>query len=220
MSVKKVPILEEFSWQYPVKDKDLTTPPGSPSKGDRYLILQGDLSTSWEGHDGKIGLFTGTGWEFFSPLNGWICWIEDEAKYYYFNNNEWSLLEAQSGDLSDYWKKNDPLEVKKSAFFTMEIDNGNSTGNDTVDWREGNKQKIRLVGDTQISFINPAGAGNFILKIIQDNPGNRKVTTWDSDIKWAEGSVPILTTTFNSIDLISFYFDGVNFYGQIGHNFY
>jgi len=38
MANYKVPALDEFEWQPPVKDKDSANPPVSPSKGDRYIV--------------------------------------------------------------------------------------------------------------------------------------------------------------------------------------
>jgi len=46
-------------WQDSVLSKTLTTPPGLPSTGDRYLIITGDVGTAWEGHNNEIAEWTG-----------------------------------------------------------------------------------------------------------------------------------------------------------------
>lgn len=105
MALNKVPTLEQFSWQPSVEDKDLTAPPGSPSKGQRYIV--GPSATgAWATHDDSIAWYTGSTWEFIVPTEGFICWIKDENTYYKFNGTAWSiLLEAglfdvdMSGDL-------------------------------------------------------------------------------------------------------------------------
>jgi hypothetical protein len=92
VSTKKVPILEDFSWQLPVKDKDLYTPPGSPVKGDRYIIAATG-SGLWSGHTGDIALCTVGGgspsWEFVIKSEGMKVWVEDEDIYYFYDGSNW-----------------------------------------------------------------------------------------------------------------------------------
>ena len=84
-----IPVLNNFSFQPPVADKDLTTPPGSPSDGDRYIVGAG-AAGAWAGHDNKIAYYDGD-WEFISPLNGMIVWVEDEGKFYLYSNSAWGV---------------------------------------------------------------------------------------------------------------------------------
>ena len=63
-----------------------------------------------------------------------------------------------------------------------------------------------------MAFTNPSKPSNLLLKIVQDATGSRTVTAWDTDIKWAGGTAPTLTTTANGIDIISCYFDGTSYY--------
>jgi len=84
----------------------------------------------------------------------------------------------------------------------------------TVDWGAGNKATVTLTGNVgTMAFTNPAKASNLLLKIVQDATGSRLVTAWDADIKWVGGTAPTLTTTANAIDVISFYWDGTNYFG-------
>ena len=100
MSVKKVPILETFSWQLPIKDKDLSTPPESPAKGDRYIVASVG-SGDWTGYTYDIALCTVGGvsseWEFVLKTEGMVCWIEDENEYYKFDGSSWTQYLGQSG---------------------------------------------------------------------------------------------------------------------------
>jgi len=84
----------------------------------------------------------------------------------------------------------------------------------TVDWGAGNKATVTLTGNVgTMAFTNPAKVSNLLLKIVQDATGSRLVTAWDADVKWVGGVAPTLTTTANAIDVISFYFDGTNYFG-------
>ena len=91
----------------------------------------------------------------------------------------------------------------------------------TVDWGAGNKASMTFGAGNigTFAFTNPPKTSNLVLKIIQDGTGSRVVTTWDTDIKWAGGTAPTLSTGANDIDIISFYFDGTNFFGVISKDF-
>ena len=96
-----------------------------------------------------------------------------------------------------------------------EIDNGNSSTADTIDWGAGLKQKSTLTANCTYTFTAPAGPCNLLLKVIQDATGSRTVT-WPASVKWAGGAAPTLTTAANAIDIVSFYYDGTNYFGQAG----
>jgi len=70
-------------WRQPVKDKDLALPPATPVIGDRYLITPVGLpSGDWAGHEGELAEWTGEGWAFFVPRDGWVVVVEDEDEQY------------------------------------------------------------------------------------------------------------------------------------------
>ena len=86
-----------FSWQLPVKDKDLTAPPTTPAEGDRYIV--GPSATgAWATHDNNITWWDTAAWQFDIPVEGWQCWIEDEDKYYYFSTS-WVAEGGGTGDV-------------------------------------------------------------------------------------------------------------------------
>lgn len=103
--------------------------------------------------------------------------------------------------------------IPRTAYFDEEFDNGNSGTTDTIDWGVGNKQKSTLTGNVTYTFTNPAGPTSVILRVVQDGTGSRTVT-WPSEVKWAGGSAPTLTTTAGATDIISMYFDGTNYHGS------
>ena len=121
---------EKSPWQQSVIDKDLTTPPSSPSKGDRYLIITGDSYTDWEGHDNEITYYDGSAWQFVTPLEGFHVWVDDENKVYQYNGSSWSEEGSGSGDMlkSTYDTDNDGIVDKAE-----ELDNGASSTLKVVD---------------------------------------------------------------------------------------
>jgi hypothetical protein len=107
----------------------------------------------------------------------------------------------------------------KVITFAAEFDNGDSGAADTIDFGAGQKQKSTLTANCTYTFTPPAGPGNFILKVIQDVTGSRTVT-WPATVKWdTAGTAPTLSTAGGSVDIISFYYDGTNYYGQAGLDF-
>jgi len=107
------------------------------------------------------------------------------------------------------------------GFTENEVSNAASM---TVDWGIGNKASVILsqVGHT-IAMTNPATACNLLLKITQGDPGSDTITTWTpsaGNIYWAGGGdEPTLSTSASAIDIITFYFDGTNYYGAASLDF-
>ena len=111
MAKYHVPVIEEFEWQQAVIDKDLTSPPADPSKGDRYIV--GSSATGdWSGHDGDITYYDGSAWQFITKKEGMKVWVKDEGKYYHYNGTSW--VEASEGDMlkSTYDTDNDGIVDK------------------------------------------------------------------------------------------------------------
>lgn len=85
-----------------VADKDLSTPPGSPSNGDKYIVASG-ATGAWSGKENKIAVYSTklTAWEFFTPKAGWNLYVADEGKFYYYTGSAWAeLVTGGSGGAS------------------------------------------------------------------------------------------------------------------------
>lgn len=72
-----------------VKDRDLTAPPGSPANGDTYIV-GASATAAWATHDGKITVWDGAAWVFYTPRTGWIAFVEDEVKLCAYYSSAWS----------------------------------------------------------------------------------------------------------------------------------
>lgn len=77
--------------QLAVADKDLTSPPGSPTTGDRYIV-GGSATGDWAGKDDQIATYDGDGWVFRAPNEGWFCWVADESEIYFYSSSSWGAL--------------------------------------------------------------------------------------------------------------------------------
>jgi len=101
--------------------------------------------------------------------------------------------------------------AKNSIGFTEQV--YHSTGSITIDWRKGNKAKLRLDANTTLSFTDPSNVCSLLLMVIQDGTGSRTIT-WPANVKWPGGTPPTLSTGAFGADIVEFYFDGTNYYGK------
>jgi len=94
-----------------------------------------------------------------------------------------------------------PATRSRDVAFT---DAGNSGATITLDWNEGEIQRVTLTDSPTISFANKPPAGTLRLEVVQDGTGSRTVT-WPAAVEWAGGSAPTLTTAANALDVIDLY---------------
>lgn len=92
-----------------IKDKDLTTPPGSPTDGDRYLVPAG-ATGAWTGKANNLTVWQGQsiGWTFFQPKIGWRVYVEDEKSFYTYtsvNLDGWRDWETVARQASLVWDR-------------------------------------------------------------------------------------------------------------------
>jgi hypothetical protein len=72
-----------------VKARNLTTPPATPTDGDRYIIPAGS-SGDWSGRSDQIAVRIAGTWEYQAPKVGWVCFVEDEEVLSIYKATGWS----------------------------------------------------------------------------------------------------------------------------------
>ena len=98
-----------------------------------------------------------------------------------------------------------------SIGFTQQSTTGDGTT--TINWTLGNKFKFTFGAQNDtFTFTAPTNPCNILLMLIQDGTGSR-TATWPGTVKWAGGTAPTLTTGAGTIDIVSFYYDGTNYFG-------
>lgn len=105
-----------------------------------------------------------------------------------------------------------------SIGFTMQTATGD--GSTTVDWGNGNHMDFTFGAFNEtFTFTAPAKPGVYTMSLKQDSTGSR-TATWPASVKWPGGTAPTLTTTATTgYDIISFRYDGTNYYGVATLNF-
>lgn len=67
------------TWQPSVDDRDVNTPPGSPTTG--YRVIVGSSPTGvFIGHAGEIAQWNGSAWVFTTPRAGTVAHVKDELQ--------------------------------------------------------------------------------------------------------------------------------------------
>lgn len=87
----------------------------------------------------------------------------------------------------------------------------------TINWDAnlGMVATVTLTGNPTVAAPTNIKAGaTYVLRVIQDNSGNRTIT-WNGVFKWPAGSAPILSTAGNATDLFTFFSpDGTTLIGS------
>lgn len=74
--------------QLAVLDRDLASPPGSPSDGQRWIVAASP-SGAWAGHATQIAAWQDGAWEFYAPRTGWFAYVPDEGTLLAWNGTAW-----------------------------------------------------------------------------------------------------------------------------------
>jgi hypothetical protein len=85
----------------------------------------------------------------------------------------------------------------------------------TINWDAalGRVATVTLGGNRTIAKPTNLKVGTYILRVYQDGTGSRTLT-WNAAFKWTAQTAPVLTTTINSLDVITFFSDGNLLYGS------
>lgn len=114
--------------------------------------------------------------------------------------------------LAEYNSKK-PLHLNSASVFFSEQKITSVNGEATIDWNKSNKASMVLTEDVTLSFIDPVGNGNLLLKVTQDNNAGHTII-FPSSVKWL-GSAPVWTEGgANKTIIIGFYFDGTTYWAQ------
>ena len=111
------------------------------------------------------------------------------------------------------------LDIDETLFYKSEFDLGLSSTNVALDFNKRNKMKYTLDGSPTVTFSdNPGGPTGLLIRITHSG-ADAHVITWPVNVKWPAGAIPLLSTGDGKIDIITFYFDGTDYYGNVSLNF-
>lgn len=88
-------LYQKITWQKPVKDRNLSTPPSGPLLNDRYIVSATPTPTgTWMNKENQIAHWTGTAWTFLPPHAGTTVYLLDENVAVTFAGNAWGSVDA------------------------------------------------------------------------------------------------------------------------------
>ena len=109
----------------------------------------------------------------------------------------------------------DRLEWNGSAWVNVANAPQTATGDGTttIVWGTDNFFHFQFGAFNEtFTFTAPTKPGTFLLKLIQDSTGSR-TATWPASVEWPGGTAPTLTTTATTgTDIITFYYDGTDYF--------
>jgi Protein of unknown function (DUF2793) len=74
--------------QLAVLDRDLATPPSSPSDGQRWIVAASPTG-AWTGKATQIAGWQDGAWRFYVPRIGWLVYVIDEGKLVAWSGSAW-----------------------------------------------------------------------------------------------------------------------------------
>ena len=163
-----------------VLDKDLATPPGSPSEGSRYIVAASPTG-AWAGHAADIAAYQDGAWMFYPPREGWLAWVADEDKPYVWGGSAWAEF-ANPGSGALLWGVNATADTTNRLALSSPASLFNHAG-------AGHQQKINknAAGDTASVLFQTGFSGRAEFGTTGDDDWHVKVSADGS--AWFEALV-------------------------------
>jgi hypothetical protein len=114
---------------------------------------------------------------------------------------------------------NNNITGLKNVTFNSEA-SSTGVGAQTIDWSAAQKRVFTFSSNATatFTFTAPAGVCNLTLRVVQFSTGGQTVT-WPATVKWVGGAAPTLTATNSAVDIVTFLWNGTNYYGVASLNF-
>lgn len=96
-------------------------------------------------------------------------------------------------------------------------DNGNSGSAITINWANGDRQKVTISAACTISYSNAIAGQILNLEVIENGTGGFAITLPTS--KWPNGAAGVFTTTANAKNILAVEYDGTDYLTQLAPGF-
>jgi hypothetical protein len=197
--------VEQGANRFIFKDRDLSTPPGSPADGDCYLV-KATGTGAWSGKDGKIAFYENTAWAFITAKEGMGAYINDEDIQVEFDGSTWNSTKTPAATASQTWTGTSAVVfVTPSSIFSAATPTALvSSATITPDFNTGFNFSLTLAHTATLANPTNSKVGQSgVIAITQDGTGSRTLaygTNWKFP-----GGAPVLSTAPGSIDVITYY---------------
>lgn len=161
--------VEQGASLFIVKDKDLATPPGSPTVGDCYIVA-GSPTGAWTGWATRLAFRLSTSWEDITPIEGTFAYVQDENLLYMFDGAAWAEYEPS---------------ISLALDDLTDVDAASPSDGDTIVWvdAEGEWQAAPLPGGGGGGGTVPDGGSTG--QVLAKASGVDQDTEWQTaSVKW------------------------------------
>lgn len=193
---------EQGANRFVVKDKDLTSAPGSPADGDAYIVGTGATGT-WSTHDGQIAFYESTAWVYVTPKEGDVAEPIDEDILYRYSGSAWASTQAAAADVWTGTNQTKYISAKtaQDAAAPTALTSGATI---TPDFNAGSNFTLTLAHNATLANPSNLQAGDSgAIEITQDS-GAPYTLAYGSQWKFP-GGAPVLSTAAGAVDLITYW---------------
>ncbi|MEK6732568.1 MAG: DUF2793 domain-containing protein, partial [Candidatus Omnitrophota bacterium] len=121
-----------LSWKEAVIDKDLATPPVSPTENDRYLVASSSATGAWLTKENNYARYHNTAWVFEAPEPGDAVFAEDEKVAYTYNGTTWVAFTGASAYVWGYGLTNTGTTINIDTTEAVDLSAAQSLTNKTL----------------------------------------------------------------------------------------
>ena len=175
--------------QLAVIDRSQASPPGSPLEGDRYLVGLSPTG-AWTDHALEVAAYIDGAWEFFTPHEGWVAFVQSENALVYFTGSAWELVTASASiELADQLGINATADAlnrlvvrSRSALFAPDLSQASGDVR-IIATKGGSSDTASHIFQTDSSGraeFGLLGSDDFSLKVSADGSNFRDAFTVDS----------------------------------------
>jgi len=147
-----------LTWVDPVINRTTSTPPGSPTPGDRYIVAA-TATGAWAGKEDSIADWNGATWEFTDPVAGLTTYVTAETEYFTWNGSAW--VQESFGPHATTHEKGGTDEVTLENLLTASV-----AGQVAVSKADGSlaMKKFYIVEPTDdfAATMNAIGSNSFV----------------------------------------------------------
>jgi hypothetical protein len=132
-----------------------TTPPGSPTDGQAWIV-GASATGAWAGKDKQIAAWF-SGWKFYQPKEGWLCWDQTQDKLFVYDGAAWAVAPAGVGSTL---RAADGAVATPGFAFDLDLDTGiYRIGANDMGFATGGVLRFRVDGSGIMRLVS----GNLIL---------------------------------------------------------
>lgn len=169
--------------QLSIVSRDLTSPPNTPAKGNRYIVAT-NATGDWSAKENHIAAFQDGAWAFYNPQEGWLAWSTSENLILVYQNNSWQVAQVSSSQMEQV----DLLGINASA--TQETRFGVSSNNSFLT-HEGTNHRLSINKATEENtgslIFKTNWTGHAEMGLVGNNDFSIKVTS--DGVSWNDGLV-------------------------------